>query len=112
MCDLTVGMRCVTACITVLWEGALSIDCDGDSDDKVMMIVMVSDDDSDDKLMMIVMVSDDDSDDKVMIVMVSDEVLAHYCVHSSAHLPTQQHNNNNNNKLCMFCVMTFSIGYS
>jgi hypothetical protein len=84
MCDLTVGMRCVTACITVLWEGALSIDCDGDSDDKVMMIVMVS-----------------------------DEVLAHYCVHSSAHLPTQQHNNNNNNnKLCMFCVMTFSIGYS
>jgi hypothetical protein len=41
MCDLTVGMRYVTACITGLWEGALSIDCDGDSDDKVMMIVLI-----------------------------------------------------------------------
>lgn len=33
VCGLIVGMRCVTACITVLWEGALSIDCDDDSDD-------------------------------------------------------------------------------
>ena len=40
MCDLTVGTRCVTFRITVLWEEALSIDCDGDSDDKVMVMMI------------------------------------------------------------------------
>jgi len=36
-------MRCLTARVTVLWEGAVSVECDGDSDDEVVMIVMMSD---------------------------------------------------------------------